>query len=258
MSHTESVRPIPCASCGRAGRSLSTMFEVMIVVVSSPKGCFPVKTLGSIQISDRPSVPPSQYQRGQDTGTNLYHNHPKSKHICLPCDCIGSPDNLWHGPCRSEFIDLRCEAHSTNDRSELKIRQTSVAAVINENIGLAKGYRSDSERVEENAHPFQVSVYGVVRVKIVKTFGYVQQLGRITLSIKCNYGERPTRLIRFVSGFFSMNSTRVLFGIHSEMICKGFVVTPMKGTTLGCLNLFQVTASLKNDYKTHNFLEQMR
>jgi len=77
--------------------------------------------------------------------------------------------------------------------------------------------------------------------------------GRITLLVKCDYGERPTRLIRFAPGFFSTNSTRVLFGIHSEIICKGFVVTSMKGTTFGCLNLFQVTASLKNDYETHRF-----
>ena len=30
-------------------------------------------------------------------------------------------------------------------------------------------------------------MYGVVCVKIAKTFGYIQQLGRITLSVKCDY-----------------------------------------------------------------------
>ena len=64
---------------------------------------------------------------------------------------------------------------------------------------------------------------------------------------------RLTRLIRFAPGFFSMNSTSVSLGTHSEMICNGSVVTPTKGTTFGCLSLFQVMASLKNDYKTHRF-----
>ena len=89
----------------------------------------------------------------------------------------------------------------------------------------------------------------MVRVKIAKAFGYIQQLGRVTSAIEWDYRERLTRLIRFAPEFFSMNSTRVPFGIRSEMICKGFVVTPMKGTMFGCLNLFHVTAYLQNDYK---------
>ena len=56
-------------------------------------------------------------------------------------DSIRSLENLWCSPCCSVFIDVRCGAHSTNDRSELEIRQTSVAVVINENIRLSKGYR---------------------------------------------------------------------------------------------------------------------
>jgi len=88
-------------------------------------------------------------------------------------------------------------------------------------------------------------------VKIAKPFGDIQQLGRVTSSVKCDYRERLTRLIRFAPGFFSTNSTRVPFGIHSEMICRRFVVTPMKGTMFGCLNLFHMTASLQNDYKAH-------
>ena len=92
---------------------------------------------------------------------------------------------------------------------------------------------------------------GVVRVKIVETFGDIQNLEKMTLSVKCDDKKRLTRLIRFLPGFLSMNSIRVSFGIHSETICKGFVVTPMKGTTFGCLSLFHTTASLKNDYSTH-------
>jgi len=88
-------------------------------------------------------------------------------------------------------------------------------------------------------------------MKIVETFGDIQQLGKITLSVKYDDRKRLTRLIRSVPGFLSMNSIRVPFGIHCETTCKGFVVTPMKGTMFGCVNLFQVTASLKNDYKAH-------
>jgi len=94
-------------------------------------------------------------------------------------------------------------------------------------------------------------VYDVVCVKIVKAFGYVQHLGRITLLVKCDYKERLTREIRFAPGFVSMNSARVLFDIHSEIICKGLVVMPMKGMMFGCLNLFHIMASSKNDYRVH-------
>jgi len=67
--------------------------------------------------------------------------------------------------------------------------------------------------------------------------------------MKCIYrGKRLTRPILFASGFFTMYFGRVPFGIHSDTICKGSIVTPMKGTTFGCLNLFHMTTSLKNGY----------
>ena len=94
-------------------------------------------------------------------------------------------------------------------------------------------------------------MHDAVRVKIVEAFGHIQYLNRITLSIKCNYKKRLTRLIRFASGFFSMNSVRVPFDIHSETICKGFVVTPTRGTMFGCLNPFHMKASSKNHYNAH-------
>ena len=73
--------------------------------------------------------------------TNLDHNHAESKCIRFTRDYTNSLENFWRGPCRGIFIDLRCGIHFTNDRSELEIRQTSVAIMINENVGLAKGYR---------------------------------------------------------------------------------------------------------------------
>ena len=63
-----------------------------------------------------------------------------------------------------------------DDRSELETRQTSMAVVIDENIGLADGYQRGPKLLEEDAYPFQVSVCGVICVKITKAFGYIQQL----------------------------------------------------------------------------------
>ena len=91
----------------------------------------------------------------------------------------------------------------------------------------------------------------MVCVEIFKAFGYVQQLGRITLSVKCNYRGGLTKPIRFAPAFCATNSIRVPFGIHSQTTCKGSVVTPTKGTMFGCFSFFHIMASLKNDYETH-------
>ena len=94
-------------------------------------------------------------------------------------------------------------------------------------------------------------MYDVIRVKIVETFSYIQYLDRIMLPVECNDEKRLTKLIRFAPGFFWTNSVRVPFGIHSETICKGSIVTPTKGTIFGCLNRFHITAASKNDYNAH-------
>ena len=73
--------------------------------------------------------------------TNLYHNHAECKYVRFRCDRIGSLQNLWRGPCCSISGLLRYGVRSPNDRSKLEIRQTSVTVVIDENAGLAKGYR---------------------------------------------------------------------------------------------------------------------
>ena len=150
----------------------------------------------------------------QDTRTNLYHDHAECKYIRFLSDRISSLVNLWRGPRRSVFIGLRCGVHSTNDRSELEIRQTSMTVVIDENIMLVKGHRWSPERFEEYSYSFQVSVCDVVCVKVAKAFGHVQQLGRIKFPVKCDYRGRLTRLTRFTPWFFLMNSSKVLFGIH--------------------------------------------
>ena len=141
-----------------------------------------------------------------------------------------------------------------NSRGKPEIGQTSVAVVTDKNSGLVKGYRGGPNRPDENIYPIQVSVYDVVRVKIVETFSHIQYLGRITLSVKCDNKRGLTRLIRFAPGFSLTNSIRVPFDIFSKTICKGSVVTPTKRTMFGCLNCFHTTASSKNDYKAHVFL----
>ena len=73
--------------------------------------------------------------------TDLYHNHAERKCIHFLCDLIGSLKNLWRGPCCNISVLLRYGVRCANNQSKLKIRQTSVTVVIDENAGLAKGYR---------------------------------------------------------------------------------------------------------------------
>ena len=181
--------------------------------------------------------------------TNLYHNHSEPKDVRFSRDRTASLHNFWRGPCGNPFVFLSCGFHSANNREKLKVGQTSVAITTDENSGLAKGYRGGPSRPNENTYPVQVPVHDVARVKIAETFGHIQYLYRIMLPLKCNDKKRLTRLIRFAPGSFSTNSVRVPFGIHSETICKGSVVTPTKGTMFGCLNRFHITAASKNDYK---------
>ena len=183
--------------------------------------------------------------------TDLYHDHSEPKDVRFLRSRTTSLQNLWRGPCSRISLILCCRVHPTNNRRKPEISQASVAVGANDNSGLAKGYRWGPNRPNENIYPIQISVYGVVRVKILETFSYIQQLDKITLSVKCDYRERLTRPIRFVPGFSLRNSVRVPFDIHSETICKGSVVTPTKGTMFGCLNCFHITAASKNDYKAH-------
>jgi hypothetical protein len=85
-------------------------------------------------------------------------------------------------------------------------------------------------------------------VKIVETFSDIQQLGGMSLHVRRDYREGLTRPTRFTPGFPSTNSGRVPFGIHCKTICKGFVVTPIKGTIFGCLKVLHITAPWKNDW----------
>ena len=69
--------------------------------------------------------------------TNLYHNHAESKYVRFSCNRISSLKNLRCSPCRDISV-LQCYGvRSANNRTELEIRQTSVAVVIDENAGLA-------------------------------------------------------------------------------------------------------------------------
>ena len=49
-----------------------------------------------------------------------------------------------------------------------------MAVAIYENSGLVKGYQGGPNRPNENIYSIQVSVYGVVCVKVVETFGHIQ------------------------------------------------------------------------------------
>jgi len=147
------------------------IFEMTTGAVNSLNGRLPVKTLGGIQASGEPSIRPPSVP---GVTTNLYHNHAESKYVRFSCGCISSLENLWRGPRRSISVLLCHGVHSASNRGEFEIRQTSVTVVIDENAGLAKGYQRDQKLPKENTCPIQVSVYGVVHVKMVETFGDIQ------------------------------------------------------------------------------------
>ena len=80
--------------------------------------------------------------------TNLYYNHAESKYIRFSCDRIGSLQNLWRGPRHSISVLLPYGVRSTNNRSKLEIRQTSVTVVIDENAGLVTMVIGEAETIE--------------------------------------------------------------------------------------------------------------
>ena len=164
MSHTESVRPSSCASCGRAGRLPSIIIETMTEVVKPLNGYIPVKTLPKIQTLGK-TVHPSTSNTGRgDTRTNLHHDHTKSENVCCWCGFISFLENLRRGPRLSISLYLRYEnrVHPTNNRGKPEIRQTGLAVVVNENVGLARGCQSSLKRHGKITYPFQVSVYCIV------------------------------------------------------------------------------------------------
>ena len=105
--------------------------------------------------------------------TDLHYNHSETKDVRFPCDRASSLQNLWRSPCRRISDFLSCGAHSANNRTKLQISQPSMTIITDENGGLVKGYRRGLNEPNEKTYPIQVSVYGVVRVKVVETFGYI-------------------------------------------------------------------------------------
>ena len=82
----------------------------------------------------------------QGTWTNLYHNHAERKYVRFPCDRIGSLQNLWRGPCRSRSVFLCYGVHSASNREKIETRQTSVAVVIDEDVGLVARVIGEAKR----------------------------------------------------------------------------------------------------------------
>ena len=118
--------------------------------------------------------------------TDLYHYHAKSEDVPFPGGFIASLEDLWRGPRRSISLCLSygTRVQSPDNCGEPEIRQTRVAAAVDENVGLDQGHQYGLKRSRENTCPLQVSVYRKVCMKIVETFCNIQQLGEITLSIK--------------------------------------------------------------------------
>jgi len=251
MLHTESVRPSSCASCGRAGRRLPTIVEVMTGVVSLPNGCLPVKTLDNVQISDEPSIPlPPTLGGGKDKPLL----QPFQKQIrllpvwlyLLPRESPVRPMQqcIYWPALRSSFHGRSRPARdSSNERDCCDRREYWTSS-----RGLSTRPKTARRKCLplSSFHVWCDFCEDTKGLRLHPTAWEDHVIGEVRLQ-----GGGLTRLIRFAPGFFSMNSNRVPLGIHSETICKGFFVTPMKGTMFGCLSLFRITASLKNDYKAH-------
>ena len=120
-----------------------------------------------------------------------------------------------------------------------------MAAVVDENVVLIEG--SMKFRV---AHEGGYPLLSSLRASCVSHGGKPDLLPHLTtkgnsIIDQVAIGEeRLTRPIRFTLGFSLMYFVRVPFGIHSDTNFKGFCVTPTKGTTLGCFNIFHIIASL--------------
>ena len=125
-----------------------------------------------------------------------------------------------------------------------------MAIAVDKNVGLAKGL---SLWLEANGKHLPLSSLRVscgFREGSSALLPHLTASRQITRPTRYNTGGRLTRPIRFALGRFSTYLVRVPFGIHSDTICEGFIVTPMNGTIFGCLNDFHITTSLKNDCGT--------
>ena len=111
------------------------IFGTMTGAANPLNGGLPVKTWGTIQMSDEPLPPISSVT------TDLNHNHSEGKHVRFLRDRTSSLQNLWRSPCRRISIFLSCGVYSANNRTKFEIGQTGVTVVTDENGELVKGHR---------------------------------------------------------------------------------------------------------------------
>lgn len=75
-----------------------------------------------------------------DVRTDLYYNHSEGKHIRLLCIPVAFYENLRGSPpCGvSLYLGHKDRIQPTNNRGKAEVCQTSVAAMVDEDIGLAE------------------------------------------------------------------------------------------------------------------------
>ena len=89
ISHTESSKPNTRASCGRAGILPLMICEVTNVLLRPLNGFRPVKAYAGVQMLENYLTTRAK--------TDLYHDHPKRKHVRFLCYFFAQ-ENLWCGP----------------------------------------------------------------------------------------------------------------------------------------------------------------
>ena len=89
--------------------------------------------------------------------TDLYHDHAKSEDVPFPSGFIASPEDLWRGPRRSISLctSYGIAVRSPDNCGEPEIRQTRVAVIANENVGLGKGHQCDQNDPGKILAPFK-------------------------------------------------------------------------------------------------------
>ena len=76
-----------------------------------------------------------------------------------------------------------------NDRGKPEIRQTSVAVMVDEDVGLVWGQRFHFMRPRTSTCPFQIPMYRMAHMQVTETLRHIQQLRMASVSVKSESGQ---------------------------------------------------------------------
>ena len=171
ISHTESVRPSFCVSCGRAGRLSSTIVVMTTGVLKSPNGYLPVKTLNGIQMPDKSSVPVPRISHGDQP-----LSQPCQKQRCPLPACFYRLSEGSLARTTSQYFPVREWQEQSPTRQRLRLTRNLSNGHVHcgqRECWAGKRLLPRFKPPGEGTCPFQVSVYRIVCMKIVETFCHI-------------------------------------------------------------------------------------